>query len=665
MHQRESLGARYIALTKCPHSNERIWRCVCILAFLFIVAGGFLSTSQPLVVTKWGMIYGKWTKSNGVRSNRLIANFLGIPYALPPVGDLRFKSPQRWNRPWMHITTAVADGPKCIQWSKSMSEVVGNEDCLYLNIFIPAKSMNLSDLQQTKLPVLVFIHGGQYHVGSNNSTELAPDYLTEQDVILVTVNYRLNILGFFSTTNEASPGNYGVKDIKMALEWIQENIRSFHGNPESVTVMGQSAGAAIIHLLSLTSKTEGLFHKYILHSGSALSPWALQPSIPYRQICLEVARLVGCLPEENDDIIALNETTTQNYEEENQNRNYALYDAAIHNSDNYNLENDEEMMKCMRKIDAKKIGKMSEYFVVSMYSPICIFGPTLEADSEDAIVTIHPMVALKNGLFRDIPAIMQVVKDEGLKKTLEFYIHEGAENEMIKNFEEYLPYFIESQLHISNTSVLAAAIEDFYFNGTLTLDFKQHITNMLSDAVVIWPTFQALQYQSKIAKSGIYFSYFIYQGTFSTTLASGKQFHYGISHSDDLNYLFPVLNAKYQDWLLHNTMDDITIISIMTEMWANFAKEGVPRAWLPWFNFTRHPWPDYRDRHQFMRFNKTPDIVVETDFLSDRMEFWETLMPNVSMEIPDQPEKKSGNANVICCRLIIPLISLIIVFFVM
>lgn len=148
----------------------------------------------------------------------------------------------------------------------------------------------------------------------------------------------------------------------MALEWIQENIRSFHGNPESVTVMGHSAGAAAIHLLSLTNKTEGLFHKYILHSGSALSPWAFQPRIPYRQICLEMARLVGCLPEESGDKIALNETTTQNYKEENHNRNN-IYDAVIHNSDDYNLENDEEMMKCMRTIDVKKIGKISEYFV--------------------------------------------------------------------------------------------------------------------------------------------------------------------------------------------------------------------------------------------------------------------------------------------------------------
>lgn len=91
MQQRESLSTRCTALTKCPHPNEKIWQCVCILAFLFTVAGGFLSSSQPLVVTKWGKIRGKWSKSNGVLGNRIIANFLGIPYALPPVGDLRFK----------------------------------------------------------------------------------------------------------------------------------------------------------------------------------------------------------------------------------------------------------------------------------------------------------------------------------------------------------------------------------------------------------------------------------------------------------------------------------------------------------------------------------------------------------------------------------------------
>lgn len=92
MDQREvSLGTRSIAPTKYSHSNGRIWQCLCFLALLFIVADCFLSSSQPLVETKWGKIHGKWTKSRGVNSNRLIANFLGIPYALPPVGDLRFK----------------------------------------------------------------------------------------------------------------------------------------------------------------------------------------------------------------------------------------------------------------------------------------------------------------------------------------------------------------------------------------------------------------------------------------------------------------------------------------------------------------------------------------------------------------------------------------------
>lgn len=151
-------------------------------------------------------------------------------------------------------------------------------------------------------------------------------------------------LGFFSTTNKVSPGNYGIKDVQMALVWIQENIDSFNGNPESVTLMGNSAGAGTTHLLALSKKTEGLFHRYILLSGAATAPWNNRPTTAYRQLCLELARRVGCLPQLND-IIVSNETTTEAYVEK------------------FTIEDDEEMMKCMRRIDAREIIRTASTFV--------------------------------------------------------------------------------------------------------------------------------------------------------------------------------------------------------------------------------------------------------------------------------------------------------------
>lgn len=153
--------------------------------------------------------------------------------------------------------------------------------------------------------------------------------------------------------NNIAPGNYGLKDIKMALEWVRENIRSFEGNPESVTIMGQSAGAALVHLLVLSYKTEGLFHKYILHSGSALNDWTVCTSKNHRQTGLRLARLVGCLPKRYECTAMPDETVTGSLQKNN----------VLFNSINYTEKEDEQMMKCMRTVDARKLVNMMHTLV--------------------------------------------------------------------------------------------------------------------------------------------------------------------------------------------------------------------------------------------------------------------------------------------------------------
>ncbi|KAL0126797.1 hypothetical protein PUN28_005278 [Cardiocondyla obscurior] len=337
--------------------NTRLWQCVCVLVSLqlILIDGLFVGPNEELLVnTKWGFVRGKWSKSERGRS---IANFLGIPYALPPLGELRFKSPQRWNRMWTIIRNATSDGKMCIQID-GRNEVVGSEDCLYLNVFVPYIS---EEKKPKKLPILAYVHGGGYMIGSSNSELYAPDYLLDQDIILVTMNYRLSVLGFFSTGNQVSPGNYGLKDIKVALEWIQENIENFGGDAKSVTLVGCSAGSAATHLLALSKKTEGLFHRYILQSGSALSTWSFHPRKRYRQVGLKLAKLVGCQPGKRD-AIASNETTTGIPTDVKTND--------VYNNSDYKVTDDEEILKCMRKVDAKLLERMTPYFV----SAIAVLG---------------------------------------------------------------------------------------------------------------------------------------------------------------------------------------------------------------------------------------------------------------------------------------------------
>lgn len=142
------------------------------------------------------------------------------------------------------------------------------EDCLTLNVY--TKSLT------GKRPVMVWIFGGGFFLGSGNDIIYGPDYLIDEDVIVVTINYRLAALGFLSTNDNNAPGNYGLKDCILALKWIQNNIAQFGGDPTKVTIFGESAGAAAVHYLILSPIARGLFSRAISQSGSALSPWAFQ-----------------------------------------------------------------------------------------------------------------------------------------------------------------------------------------------------------------------------------------------------------------------------------------------------------------------------------------------------------------------------------------------------
>ncbi|XP_020284672.1 esterase E4-like isoform X2 [Pseudomyrmex gracilis] len=587
--------------------NGRIVQNTCILVLFFVVTDGLLSSSEPLVDTKWGPIRGKWSKSNG---GRAIANFLGIPYAIPPVGELRFRNPQRWDRAWTTVRNATIDGSSCIQKNRLTDEFSGSEDCLYLNVYVPHISTNQQGT--ANLSVLVFVHGGAFFGGSSDSHMYAPVYLLDRNVILVTLNYRLNVLGFLSTMNKVAPGNYGLKDVKMALEWIQENIRNFGGNPESVTIMGHSAGSAIVNFLALSNNTEGLFHKYILLSGSVVSSWAVRISKSYKQIGLRMARLVGCLPKRYEDQVMTNKPKTKSIEKT----------GISFKNISYTEEDDTEMIKCMRKVDAKKLVNMIDEYHVWRKNPWIVFNPVVEDDSEDAIITMNPIKVLEEGRFRSMPAIIQIVRDEGLMKSIEFITNPVIKKETLEDFDNIFSIIVEYRGNPADFNM--TAIKEFYFNGTFTSNSVQNLTNLISDYTIIWPVFRLVKYLSKMSNSSIYFSFFCYEGTFSSTFAYNTTY-FGVAHGDDLDYLFPNWNYVFRDLKLHNTKADYAMIDVMTEMYANFVIEGTPRA-------SKAPeWPDYREYQRFMRFgiDKSPDIMVQADFLSDRMEFWEKLMADV------------------------------------
>ncbi|KAE8572951.1 hypothetical protein A483_HHAL011677 [Halyomorpha halys] len=208
-----------------------------------------LVLSGPDLTISQGRLRGRVLNS---RNGRKYFAFNSIPYAQPPVGNLRFMPPLPANN-WSGLLDATKASPICYQWDYAKSVAKGQEDCLYLNVYTP-KTKNSS------LPVMIYIYGGGFKVGDAGPAE-SSQYFMDEDVVLVIPNYRLDRLGFLSLEDEIIPGNMGLKDQALALDWVRKEIRAFGGNPDLVTIFGNSAGGASAHYLCSAPRLSGIRYK--------------------------------------------------------------------------------------------------------------------------------------------------------------------------------------------------------------------------------------------------------------------------------------------------------------------------------------------------------------------------------------------------------------------
>jgi para-nitrobenzyl esterase len=247
------------------------WKFTCVLVAAAVQLASVAVGQQ--VVTESGAISG--VLANGLRV------YKGIPFAAPPVGDLRWRPPVD-AAPWTGTRKADAFAPACMQVGVSMpgeTTPAVSEDCLYLNIWTPAEAKTAPE----HLPVIVWIYGGGYINGSASMPLYWGDRLAQKGVVVVTISYRLGPLGFLALpelTRESphhSSGNYGLMDQIAALEWIQRNIAAFGGDPKCVTIAGQSSGSISVSILMVSPLAKGLFQRAIGESGGLFEPLQLAP----------------------------------------------------------------------------------------------------------------------------------------------------------------------------------------------------------------------------------------------------------------------------------------------------------------------------------------------------------------------------------------------------
>jgi para-nitrobenzyl esterase len=256
------------AVVTVGSTSRRRWSLLASLAAAALLIAVSAGPARAQVKTVSGALEG--TTADGGR----LRVFKGVPYAAPPVGALRWRAPQPVSA-WTGVRKADAFGAQCHQppiFGDIVFDRPASEDCLYLNLWTPAKDAAAA------LPVMVWIHGGGYQAGASHEPRHDGQRLANKGVVLVTINYRLGVFGFFAhpalskDDPRGASGNYGVLDMIAALQWIRDNIAAFGGDPGNVTIFGESAGSFAVSTLMAAPQARGLFHKVIGESGAPFGP---------------------------------------------------------------------------------------------------------------------------------------------------------------------------------------------------------------------------------------------------------------------------------------------------------------------------------------------------------------------------------------------------------
>ena len=393
------------------------------------------------------------------------------------------------------------------------------EDCLTVNVYTPV------ELSASALPVMVFIHGGGFRDGSGSPFIYGPKYLVKHGVILVTFNYRLEILGFLCLGIKEAPGNVGLKDQVQALKWVKRNIRAFGGDPDNVTIFGESAGSASVlyHLLSPMSK--GLFNKAIMQSGSALGYWALQ---------FEPLKTASLLAKQ------MGHTTTDPKE--------------IYNIFN-NMTAEELLTYRVPRKDGDVV--ISEnLFVPCIEKKIHRVKPFL-SDSPYNLIT--------KGKYNKVPVIIGFNDAEGL-------YFAGKENDTTLPKIDFYKALPRDLIFPSDDEKVKTAnrLNELYMGGEKITKEKSSLLKLArfeGDAAITYPVVATMDLFLKSLNQPVYAYKFGYDGILNfAKIMFGFRKTPGATHADELFYLFSTLTLP--------AFTEVRFIDKFTTLWTNFAKYG-------------------------------------------------------------------------------------------
>ncbi|GBP31971.1 Bile salt-activated lipase [Eumeta japonica] len=441
-------------------------------------------------------------------------HYKGVPYAtITP--ETRFRAPLEVP-PWSGVLDATV-GTRCLQ-HMFLGVLMGQVDCLTLDVAVPIKRTDRN------LPVMVYIHGGGFQYGTGSDFLYGPDYLVRQEVIVVGINYRLSIEGFLCLGTETAPGNAGLKDQVAALRWIKRNIAAFGGDPDNVTLFGESAGAVSTSMLVLSPLARGLFHRVIAQSGSSLSPWAVQ----HRPLHLAAA-LAERFGYRTEDPHELYQVYANRTPEE-----LVRARMSIHRSDSITAE--------------------------------LLFVPCVERDipGVEAFITEHPLNVIRSGNYTKVPMIIGYNDNEGIYFLAMDYGISPKMLDISRSIQSDLVFAEDSE-----KTIVAKKIADHYSLEKLDLS---RMIDLYSDLYFKFPIVNEAMMYAETTDQPIYYYVFKYSGWLNMAkVIVGYGGVTGASHGDELFYLF-----RPQSFPQPQRLFELHMIEKMTVMWTNFAKYGDP-----------------------------------------------------------------------------------------